>query len=530
MGYLYFAEDTHNDDSKIANYLILEDLDLHVYATGLGALRKYSVYDLSMLAEAPSISPASQEYLWGDNDYIYTVSAGTGEYGRVRKYQKADLTLMASSTHVPGSSAFGLWGDDTYIYELSYTSGVIRFLKSDLSYVDALYIPAITSGNWIDDEYLYVGSGGSGDGTLYKISLASFTIVGSVTITDRTIFSIYGDTNHLYIGTRNSSNNRVYLLKYWKSLEYITSTTTVMTTSSWVTIKVSLAGADYLVFSEDKTLRLYSSDDLSYIGSGLAFNYISSLCSDSDYTYVGSGWETGIYKYEIVQVTPTLITNECTERTATTLTANGEITDTGDENCTRRGFCYLQGTSGNPDIGDSIEYEDGDFGAGEYSLGLTGLDSGLPYRVRAYATSPVGTGYGNTVDSVVLSYPSDSVARVSSIRRIYRPGLYRMEVALGDLGFDVDVVEAAMKKITEGVSEISTMQALGYTPEQLEQMGKDYAAAYIQKLKEQQATTVYPYTYEQLKYGLQDCQKWGGCKGMTVEQYAAGLGVQVPPH
>jgi len=36
------------------------------------------------------------------------------------------------------------------------------------------------------------------------------------------------------------------------------------------------------------------------------------------------------------------------------------------------------------------------------------------------------------------------------------------------------------------------------------------------------------YTYEQLKYGLEECVKWGGCKGMTVEQYAKDLGVSLP--
>jgi len=43
------------------------------------------------------------------------------------------------------------------------------------------------------------------------------------------------------------------------------------------------------------------------------------------------------------------------------------------------------------------------------------------------------------------------MARVSSIHRVYRPGLYRMEVALGDLGFDVDVAEAAVKKVVAEV-------------------------------------------------------------------------------
>lgn len=43
--------------------------------------------------------------------------------------------------------------------------------------------------------------------------------------------------------------------------------------------------------------------------------------------------------------------------------------------------------------------------------------------------------------------------RVSSIRRVYRPGLYRMELSFGDLGFDVDVSEVALRKVPDTVTE-----------------------------------------------------------------------------
>lgn len=53
------------------------------------------------------------------------------------------------------------------------------------------------------------------------------------------------------------------------------------------------------------------------------------------------------------------------------------------------------------------------------------------------------------------TYPT-GMTRVSSIRRIYKPGLYRMEVALGDLGFHVEVSEAAIKKVPDEVAEPET--------------------------------------------------------------------------
>jgi len=38
------------------------------------------------------------------------------------------------------------------------------------------------------------------------------------------------------------------------------------------------------------------------------------------------------------------------------------------------------------------------------------------------------------------------LTRVSSIRHIFRPGFFRMQVGLGDLGFDVDVAETAVRR------------------------------------------------------------------------------------
>jgi len=50
-------------------------------------------------------------------------------------------------------------------------------------------------------------------------------------------------------------------------------------------------------------------------------------------------------------------------------------------------------------------------------------------------------------------YPNDSLARVSSIRHICHPGFYRMQVGLGDLGFDIDVAEATVRKALDTAKE-----------------------------------------------------------------------------
>jgi hypothetical protein len=100
--------------------------------------------------------------------------------------------------------------------------------------------------------------------------------------------------------------------------------------------------------------------------------------------------------------TPTVTTQSATNVAQTSCTGNGNITDTGGVNCTRRGFCYKVGTSGDPTTSDSVAYDDGDFGTGAFTKSITGLTAGTSYRVRAYAINSAGTGYGETVQVTTI--------------------------------------------------------------------------------------------------------------------------------
>lgn len=50
-------------------------------------------------------------------------------------------------------------------------------------------------------------------------------------------------------------------------------------------------------------------------------------------------------------------------------------------------------------------------------------------------------------------YPVDDVARVSSIRHVYRPGFYRMQVGIGALGFDMDIAETLVRRALDTAVE-----------------------------------------------------------------------------
>jgi len=90
---------------------------------------------------------------------------------------------------------------------------------------------------------------------------------------------------------------------------------------------------------------------------------------------------------------PTVTTQEVSDILSITATGNGNITDTGGVNCTKRGICY--NLTGNPTVADSKIEETGDFGIGSFTENLTELSSGTKYYVKAYAYNTAGYGYGN---------------------------------------------------------------------------------------------------------------------------------------
>ena len=90
---------------------------------------------------------------------------------------------------------------------------------------------------------------------------------------------------------------------------------------------------------------------------------------------------------------PSLTTKAVTSVTSTSASTGGTITDEGTSAVTARGVCWS--TVENPTINDS-KTSDGT-GTGEFTSTITGLEPGMLYHVRAYATSADGTGYGADV-------------------------------------------------------------------------------------------------------------------------------------
>jgi uncharacterized protein (TIGR02145 family) len=98
----------------------------------------------------------------------------------------------------------------------------------------------------------------------------------------------------------------------------------------------------------------------------------------------------------------------------TSAASGGNITDDGGTSVTERGICWS--TSAGPTLADS-NTSDGT-GIGVFSSSITGLSSNITYYVRAFATNPVGTSYGNELSfttAVTLLTPTVTTIAISDI-------------------------------------------------------------------------------------------------------------------
>ncbi|MBA7473848.1 hypothetical protein ES707_09193 [subsurface metagenome] len=127
----------------------------------------------------------------------------------------------------------------------------------------------------------------------------------------------------------------------------------------------------------------------------------------------GASWniqasvDLGFYEYGNPLIAePTVTTQAVDNIGTTTATGHGTITDTGGENCSKRGVCW--NTGGNPTISDSKSEETDSFGTGAFPRSMTGLTPGQHYYVKAYAYNSEGYGYGGQVEFTTNKDCTDS--------------------------------------------------------------------------------------------------------------------------
>jgi uncharacterized protein (TIGR02145 family) len=106
-----------------------------------------------------------------------------------------------------------------------------------------------------------------------------------------------------------------------------------------------------------------------------------------------------------------VVTSAISSILSSTATSGGNITSNCGALVTARGICWSK--TANPTIADNFTTEGS--GTGTFTSSISGLSSGTIYYVRAYATTGLGTSYGNQVSFVTLSTVSDFDGNVYTV-------------------------------------------------------------------------------------------------------------------
>ncbi|MBP6912673.1 MAG: peptidoglycan-binding protein [Candidatus Pacebacteria bacterium] len=206
---------------------------------------------------------------------------------------------------------------------------------------------------------------------------------------------VEGDTDSYY-GTTSSDGRYVFF--YSEATNLVANDTNanadvfVHDTQTGTTSRLSLDsnGAEINGYSGEAYVA-YSGDYLVY---------------STDATTVVAGDTNGFTDIFLLSLsyisTPTTSTTSASSITTTTAVLTGNITDTGGENNTERGFDL--GTDNTYTMSD-VEDATGSYSTGSYSLTATGLTCGTTYHYRAYSTNTAGTGTGSDDTFATSSCP-----------------------------------------------------------------------------------------------------------------------------
>ncbi|GAI71482.1 unnamed protein product, partial [marine sediment metagenome] len=150
-------------------------------------------------------------------------------------------------------------------------------------------------------------------------------------------------------------------------------------------------------------------------------------------------------------VAPTVTTQAVSDIAPSTSTGNGNMTDNGGENASKRGVCW--NTTGNPTVADDKSEETDSFGTGAFTRPMTGLTPEQHYYVKAYAYNSAGYGYGGQVEfdtppayTVHEVEVTDGIALTDNL--IKTPMLFKSDgLALSDV-----LVKTPIKTLVDGIA------------------------------------------------------------------------------
>ena len=167
-----------------------------------------------------------------------------------------------------------------------------------------------------------------------------------------------------------------------------------------------------------------------------------------------------------VVVAPTVTTQAASSITTTTAIYNGNITNTGGEDCDQRGQAVdttSHGAPGNvdPSTGDYqwVSWNGGTFGTGAWTGGNTGLEPNTTYYVRMWAHNSAGWGYG---DEVSFTTATTYTKTIQAKARVKQPNITKTIQAKARVKQPsiAKTVQAKAKIVTEKVKEIQAKASI----------------------------------------------------------------------